>query len=128
MELTIKNISSKQKQGAKGPYTMLGLQFEEKGDQWVNGYGNATTSRWVKGQRLTVGKDITFKTVEKDGKTFYNFETPKTENQLVKRIEELEKRVSALEGGPQSIGQSQIYQTPYDIDANSVTAEDEIPF
>lgn len=69
------------------PYTKLLLKATEYGDNWLSGFQNARNSSWKEGD--TVEVLITTK-VGKDGKTYYNFSVPKTEDVLAERVSKLE--------------------------------------
>lgn len=69
------------------PYSKLSLKTEEYGpDVWVSGFGNSTNEKWTEGSVV----EIIVEKKESNGKTFYNFDTPKTEDLLAARVAALE--------------------------------------
>lgn len=69
------------------PYTKLALKCVEYGESWLSGFQNARNANWKEGD--TVEVLITTQT-GKDGKTYYNFSVPKTEDLLADRVSKLE--------------------------------------
>lgn len=57
------------------PYTSLSIKAQEYGDNFLSGFGNKDNASWKEGDVVEVAE---VKQVEKDGKTYYNFEMPKT--------------------------------------------------
>lgn len=80
-----------------GKYTSVGLKAENS-DVWINGYGAKYNEGWEKGDTVTL--DI--ETVEKDGKTYYNFKNPSGKidkeafDALVDRVTTLESELSLI--------------------------------
>lgn len=68
--------------------------------QTISGFGAQYNQDWKAGDEVSI--DIT--TVEKEGKTYYNFGQVNVTSQLLQRFEDLEKRVAKLEGQRNSDG------------------------
>ena len=75
MKVTITRISRVQRisQKTSKPYTSMGIQTKEYGDQWLNGFGNPGNRDWKEGD--TVEVNISKK--ERNGKEVLDFENPK---------------------------------------------------
>lgn len=56
------------------PYTSISIKCKEYGDNFLSGFGNKDNAGWREGDTVEV---LEVKTVEKEGKTYYNFEMPK---------------------------------------------------
>ena len=80
-----------------GKYISVGIK-PEGSDSWINGYGAKSNEGWEKGD--TVSLDI--ETVEKDGKTYYNFKNPSGKidkeafNALADRVSRVELELSTI--------------------------------
>jgi hypothetical protein len=68
------------------PYTKLALKCEEYGESWLSGFDSSKTSSWKEGDVVEV---VVSSKISGD-KTFFNFEVPKAEELLNKRIADLE--------------------------------------
>ncbi len=74
-KITITRIARSNKTSSAGKsYVSLGIQANEYGEQWLNGFGNKSNENWNNGD--TVEVTIEKKTV--NGKEYLNFETPKS--------------------------------------------------
>ena len=71
-KVTITQITRKEAQGKKGPYTRIGMKVQEYGDVWLSGFGRKDNTSWKAGDTV----DVEIKKVEKDGKEYINFEMP----------------------------------------------------
>lgn len=75
------------------PYTRVLIKSEEYGDQLISGFGGDWNKDWKEGEEVTI--EIT--EVKKDDKTFLNFGKVNMTDRLMEMIQELNKRVMALE-------------------------------
>lgn len=83
-KLTLTNVSrtaresrtKKDRNGNPLPYTSLSLKSVEYGEKFINGFGNKDNMAWKAGDVV----EVEIKEVEKDGRKFLNFETPKKES------------------------------------------------
>lgn len=65
------------------PYTRLSIKTKEHGEQWLSGFDSKDTAQWSEGQQV----EIEVTEVEKDGKKYLNFVTPKKGgDELLKQI------------------------------------------
>ncbi len=67
----------------------LGIQVEEKGDTWINGFVNKTTQGW------TVGSVVNLE-LEEDVRWGWQFKIPNATDNLEARVAVLEETVNAL--------------------------------
>jgi len=74
-KLTITRISRIQREGANGIFTAIGIQVNEMGDKWINGFGNTENSAWKEGDII----EITLEKVTKGDKEFLNFKMSQTD-------------------------------------------------
>lgn len=75
------------------PYEKLALKTKEYGENtWLSGFSNKTNEKWTEGSVV----EVTITKQERDGKVFYNFETPKAEDILTARVSALELDVLNL--------------------------------
>lgn len=75
------------------PYEKLALKTKEYGENtWLSGFSNKTNEKWTEGSVV----EVTVTKQERDGKVFYNFETPKAEDVLAARVSALELDVLNL--------------------------------
>ncbi|RTL06174.1 hypothetical protein EKK58_06040 [Candidatus Dependentiae bacterium] len=75
------------------PYAKLALKTKEYGEAtWLSGFSNKTNEKWTEGSVV----EVTVTKQERDGKVFYNFETPKAEDVLAARVSALELDVLNL--------------------------------
>lgn len=94
-KITITRVyaSDKDKQGVPlktrdgKPYTKLAIKAVEYGDNWLSGFQNSRNVNWKEGDTVEV---LITTQVGKDGKTYYNFSVPKTEDLLADRVSKLE--------------------------------------
>ncbi len=56
-------------------YTSRSIKVQEYGDKWLSGFANARNKNWKVGDVV----DIEVKEVQKEDKTYLNFELPETE-------------------------------------------------
>lgn len=87
MQVTLTQVTRKEAQGAKGPYTRLGIKTQEHGDLWLSGFGRRDNSSWKVGDKV----EIEIKEVEKDGKTYLNFSMPERPQALGFTIEDRDR-------------------------------------
>lgn len=93
-----------------GKYISVGLK-PEGSDHWINGYGAKSNEGWQKGD--TVKLEI--ETVEKDGKTYYNFKNPSGKidpgafNALVERMTRVELELSTIKSNL-GVGNGEVVQ------------------
>jgi len=93
-----------------GKYISVGLKAENS-DVWINGYGAKSNEGWKQGD--TVSLDI--ETVEKNGKTYYNFKNPSGKidqeafNALAERVTKLELELSVIKANL-GVGNGEIVQ------------------
>ena len=73
------------------PYTSVGIQTLQYGEQWLNGFGNAENAAWKMGDEVTIE-------VEKRGE-YLNFKMPQkmNETRIGDKIKEIELRLELLE-------------------------------
>lgn len=78
-------LTFKGKDGTQVPYTRILLKTDLGGDKNLSAFGNKFNADWK------IGDVIEGKIVEtaKDGKTYYNFETPKKEDLNAHKLEEI---------------------------------------
>ena len=100
MKVTITQITRKEAQGKKGPYTRIGMKTQEHGDAWLSGFGRKDNTSWKAGDTV----EVEVKEVEKDGKTYLNFEMPERAASLGFTIEDRD-RLLRIEIAVQSIFQ-----------------------
>ena len=82
MKTKLLKIARNEKTSKAGkPYVSVGIKIAEYPDKWINGFGNKSNSSW------TDGDVVELEVVEKNG--YLNFETPKKEDELAGKIEEL---------------------------------------
>lgn len=87
--VTIKKKSSKMvdtKYGAKKKYNIQVLTSKNR-ELWVDGFANSVSDDWTEGQ--TVEMDIESR--EYNGKTYYGFKTPKLEQIILEKLENIER-------------------------------------
>jgi len=95
--ITRKDQIAKTGKNKGGKYISVGIK-PEGSDRWINGYGAKSNEDWQKGD--TVSLDI--ETVEKEGKTYYNFKNPSGKidkeafDALVDRVTRLELELSTV--------------------------------
>lgn len=87
MKVTITQITRKEAQGQKGPYTRIGMKVQEYGDQWLSGFGRKDNMSWKVGDTV----DVEIKEIEKDGKKYINFEMPQRAGTLGFSIEDRDR-------------------------------------
>jgi len=75
------------------PYTKVGLQTVEHGDAWLSGFENSSNKDWKEGDVVEV---IVTQQQGRDGKVYLNFETPRAEDVLGRRVSQLEVQVMQL--------------------------------
>ena len=83
--VTITSITRTPRVSAKTgkPYTSLSLKVQEYGDRFLSGFANKDNAMWKEGDKV----EIEIKKVEKDGKEYLNFETPKKEDKVAELLE-----------------------------------------
>lgn len=84
------------------PYTSLSLKLSSYGDRYLNGFADQRNAHWQTGMDLTE-EDILIEETEPNDKgvRYLNFKTPKKEDLLEKRVEELESwKAKVLEAFP----------------------------
>lgn len=73
MLLHLTKLSRTQRTSVAGkPYTSLGIQTQEHGDKWLNGFGNPDNAHWKEGDTV----DVEVKEVPKGDRVYLNFEMP----------------------------------------------------
>lgn len=87
MKVTITQITRKEAQGKKGPYTRIGMKVQEYGDVWLSGFGRKDNVSWKAGDTV----DVEIKKVEKDGKEYINFEMPERAQALGYTMEDRDR-------------------------------------
>lgn len=75
-KLTLTYVDRKERQGAKGPFTSLSIKTTEYGDRFISGFGRKDNESWKVGDSVEVEA---VREVVKDGKTYLNFDMPKSE-------------------------------------------------
>jgi len=70
-------------------WSKIGIQVEEKGDTWINGFTNKTTAEW------TVGSIVNLE-LENDPKWGWQFKVPNVTDNLEARVVVLEESVNSL--------------------------------
>jgi len=70
-------------------WSKIGIQVEEKGDIWINGFTNKSTAEW------TVGSIVNLE-LENDPKWGWQFKIPNATDNLEARVAVLEESVNAL--------------------------------
>jgi len=76
-KVKIARIARNNKTSREGkPYVSLGLQTNEYGDVWLNGFGNKSNEHWKEGDEV----EIEIKKVVKGDREYLNFDTPKKED------------------------------------------------
>lgn len=75
MKVKLIQITRRDKVSSKTnkPYVSLLIKTQEHGDKFLSGFGNKDNSDWKEGDSV----EITVTAVQKDGKEYLNFETPK---------------------------------------------------
>lgn len=93
-KITITKITRTERTSARTnkPFTSLGLKAQEYGDQWLSGFGNKDNAGWKEGDQV----EIEIKKVEKDGKTYLNFETPKAADKTDEKLEQVLNKIVGL--------------------------------
>lgn len=79
-KLTITQITRNMRTSARTnkAYESVSLKAQEYGDRFINGFGRSDNKSWKVGDVV----DVEVKEVEKDGKTFLNFEMPERAKSL----------------------------------------------
>ena len=110
MKVKLEKIYLKERMSAKTgkPFISMSIKTSEHGDKWLSGFKGAENAHWNEG-------DVVDIIVEQKGE-YLNFSVPKV-NQAG-RLEELEKRIDALEKQVASFGNN------YELTADG----EEIPF
>lgn|SRR3990167_9711382 len=78
------------------PFTSLSIKATQYGDKFLSGFGNRNNENWKEGMEVEVAE---VKEVNKDGKTYLNFEMPKAfggNPETTKAIEEVKNSLSKL--------------------------------
>lgn len=114
MQVTITRINRRDKNkegvpytGKYGPYSLVGLQTQEHGAQWLQGFSNPTNDRWGEGDQVEIE-------VEKkmwNGKETLNFSSPSPIKVMEQKIVDLTKRLEFIEAYMR--GRSQATNTTY---------------
>jgi len=93
-KVTINKITRNERTSAKTgkPFTSLGLKTTEYGDQWLSGFGNKDNAGWKEGDQV----EIEIKKVEKDGRTYLNFDTPKAADKADEKLEQILNKIVGL--------------------------------
>jgi hypothetical protein len=91
MLVTLTAVNSTDKTSKAGKtYTSVGIMTAEHGDgKWINGFGNKVTKSWNKGDKVDL-------VIKEDPKWGLQFEVPRMEDILEKRIETLEQKITYL--------------------------------
>lgn len=74
------------------PFTSLSIKSEERGDVYLSGFANKDNANWKEGDVV----EIEVKEVEKEGKTYLNFETPKKDDLVMIELGKIRFSVGAL--------------------------------
>lgn len=74
MKLTLTQVTRNMRTSARTgkAYESVSLKAQEYGDRFINGFGRLDNKGWKSGDVI----EVEVKEVEKDGKTFLNFEMP----------------------------------------------------
>lgn len=87
-------LKREQKTSANGkPYTRLALKTDKFGEEFLSGFGNRDNENWAVGSEV----DLIVKKVEKDGKTYLNFDTPKKEDKSLKELNDIAIKVAIIQ-------------------------------
>jgi len=93
-KVTLTQVSRSEKTSASGkPYTRLLLKCSEFGDRFLSGFGNAGNAEWREGEQV----EIQWEEVEKDGKKYLNFQTPKKEDILLREINAINFKLGTVQ-------------------------------
>lgn len=106
------------------PFTSISIKTEAHGDKYLSGFGNSDNASWEAGTEV----EIDTSSVNKDGKEYINFTTPKKavtpqtesrtanliEFKVIPMLENLDIRLSRLE---QKAGVIEVVEPPYDVEA-----------
>jgi len=98
LTLTFVNRIEKISQRTNKPFTSMSIKAQEYGDRYISGFGNKANENWKAGDVVEVDE---VKEVEKDGKTYLNFEMPKFGNngEVMKSLERVENMLTKLHLG-----------------------------
>lgn len=93
VKITRVSATDKRKDGSKltgkfGDYWRVGIQVEQYGDEWINGFMSSNPT-WQEGEEVTldIGEE------EFNGQMQKKFRLPKKEDQLEERVKKLEDKV-----------------------------------
>lgn len=90
LTLTFVNRTERTSTRTNKPYTSLSLKAKEYGENYLSGFGNKDNANWKVGDEVEV---LEVKEVQKDGKTYYNFDMPKSNGgvspETTKKLDEI---------------------------------------
>lgn len=104
------------------PYTCVRIKAAEYGEQWLSGFGGSWNKDWKIGDQVTV--NVEEKPNPKGG-LYLNFERVEMESRLLEMVNNLNRRVTALETWKASQGPQ---KSPMGTDYPEGPDPDEIPF
>ena len=91
MIVKIMKLSRSDKVSSKGnAYTSVGLLTTQYPNKWINGFGNKENAIWK------AGDEVEIEVITKG--QYLNFEMPKKESEIEKRVKKLEEQVAMLLG------------------------------
>lgn len=105
LNLTFVKRTEKTSAKTNKPFTSLSIKAKEYGDQYLSGFGNRANADWKEGMEIEVAE---VKEVQKDGKTYYNFEMPKAYGgnvDIQKALEEIRGQLTKV-----LLGQRELYE------------------
>jgi len=85
------------------PYTSLSIKTNEYGEKYLSGFGSKDNSRWKEGDTV----EILVKKIQKDGKEYLNFETPKKEDKTAEALTRIENALLTIKFGIEKIIENQ---------------------
>lgn len=133
MQETLTFVKRTERTSAKTgkPFTSLSIKTKEHGDQFLSGFGNKDNAHWSEGQQV----EIEVTEVEKDGKKYLNFVTPKkgeVSSELLKQVfdntEMILNRLVGLKIDIETIKAAQHPKKDYPVNDGKVPFEEEPEF
>lgn len=123
--VTVTRVNWKDGQGAKGPWTKIGIQTREHGDKWFGCFENKYNSQKLRAiQEGSVIEII----VEQSG-DFFNFRLPSKMDVLEQRVEKIERHLWPEPSTPNMpTAQAASTPPPYPYPEDEGLDPEDIPF
>jgi hypothetical protein len=105
MKINITYINRTQRTSREGkPFTSISLKCSQYGEKYLSGFGNKANENWAIGQEVEIAE---VKEVQKDGKTYLNFEmakaTPQASSEVLQGVKHLVLMVETIKRDQQKI-------------------------